>query len=148
MATFADNRRARHDYEILETFQGGLALNGQEVKSIKGGRINLAGSYVSLKGQELFLVGANVPPYQPANAPADYNPDRARKLLLRATEIKYLIGKVRERGLTLVPLKVYSTKSKIKLEFGLVKSKKKQDKREALKKRDAEREMRRAMSRG
>lgn len=148
MATFADNRRARHDYEILETFQGGLALNGQEVKSIKGGRINLAGSYVNLKDQELFLVGANVPAYQPANAPADYNPDRARKLLLKATEIKYLIGKVRERGLTLVPLKVYSTRSKIKLEFGLVKSKKKQDKREVLKKRDAEREMRRAMSRG
>jgi len=148
MATFADNRKARYDYEIIETFQGGLVLNGQEVKSIKGGRINLAGSYVNLKDEELFLQGANVPAYQPANAPANYNPDRARKVLLTAAEIKYLIGKVKERGLTLVPLKVYSTKSKIKLEFGLVKSKKKQDKRELLKKRDAEREMRKAMSRG
>ncbi|MCP6726865.1 MAG: SsrA-binding protein SmpB [Patescibacteria group bacterium] len=148
MATFADNRKAWHDYEILETFQGGLSLNGQEVKSIRGGRINLAGSYVDLKDQELFLVGANIPPYQPANAPANYNPERARKLLLTAKEIRYLIGKVKERGLTLVPLKVYSMKSKIKLEFGLVKSKKKQDKRNILKKRDAEREMRKAILRG
>lgn len=148
MTTFADNRKARHDYEILETFQGGLVLNGQEVKSIRGGRINLSGSYVDLKNQELFLVGANIPPYQPANAPASYNPERARKLLLTAKEIRYLIGKVKERGLTLIPLKVYSMKSKIKLEFGLVKSKKKQDKRNILKKRDAEREMRKAILRG
>ena len=148
MTTFADNRKARHDYEILETFQGGLVLNGQEVKSIRGRRINLSGSYISLTDQELFLVGANIPAYQPANAPANYNPDRARKLLVTAKEIKYLIGKVRERGLTLMPLKVYSMKSKIKLEFGLVKSKKKQDKRNILKKRDAEREMRKAILRG
>ena len=148
MATLADNRKARHDYEILETFQAGMVLTGQEVKSIRGGRINLAGSYVSLNNQELFLLGAHIPPYQPANAPADYKPERARKLLLTATEIKYLIGKAKERGLTLIPLKVYSQRSKIKLEFGLVKSKKKQDKRETLKKRDAEREMRKAMLRG
>ena len=148
MTTFADNRRVRHDYEILETFQGGLVLNGQEVKSIRGGRINLSGSYIHVNNQELFLVGANIPAYQPANAPANYNPDRARKLLVTAKEIKYLIGKVRERGLTLMPLKVYSMKSKIKLTFGLVKSKKKQDKRNILKKRDAEREMRKAILRG
>lgn len=148
MPTFADNRKARHDYSVLETFTGGLVLNGQEVKSIRGGRINLAGSYVSLRAEELFLVGSNIPPYQPANAPSSYKAERERKILLTAKEISYLIGKVKEKGLTLVPLKVYSVKSKIKLEFGLVKSKKKQDKRELLKKRDAQREMRKAMLRG
>ena len=148
MVTFADNRKARHDYSVLETFTGGLVLNGQEVKSIRGGRINLAGSFISLRGEELFLIGSNIPPYQPANAPSNYKTERERKILLTAKEISYLIGKIKEKGLTLVPLKVYSMKSKIKLEFGLVKSKKKQDKRELLKKRDAQREMRKAMLRG
>ena len=148
MATLSDNRKARYNYEILEKFQAGLSLQGQEVKSIKGGRINLAGSYVSFQGNELFLVGANVPPYQPANAPSDYNPERPRKLLLKAAEIRYLVGKVKERGLTLVPLRVYTIASKIKLEFGLSKGRKKQDRRELIKKREAEREMSRAISRG
>ena len=145
MATLAENKRARHDYDILEKIQAGLVLNGQEVKSIKSGRINLAGSYILPRGNELFLVGATIPPYQVKNAPADYNPQRDRKLLLQKKELSLLIGKVREKGLTFVPLKVYTVKRQIKLELGIAKGRKKQDKREKLKKKDAEREMGRAM---
>ena len=137
------NKKAYFNYEILETFQAGIVLIGQEVKSIKNGRISLAGSYIILKEEEFFLIGANVPPYQPKNAPRDYDPKRFRKLLLKKSEIKYLIGKSRQMGLTLIPLKVYTKRQKIKLEFGLAKGKKKVDKREKIKKREIEREMRR-----
>ena len=148
MTTYADNRKAGFNYEILEKFQAGLVLNGQEVKSIKSGRIHLAGSYVVAREEELFLVGATIPPYQPNNAPRDYNSERSRKLLLNKKEITYLIGKVKERGLTLVPLRVYSMKAKIKLEFGLGKGKREYDKREKIKKRDAGRDMERALKQG
>ncbi|PIU47090.1 SsrA-binding protein [bacterium (Candidatus Gribaldobacteria) CG07_land_8_20_14_0_80_33_18] len=136
------NKKAYFNYEILETFQAGIVLIGQEVKSIKNGRISLAGSYIILKEEEFFLIGANVPPYQPKNAPRDYDPKRFRKLLLKKSEIKYLIGKSRQMGLTLIPLKVYTKQQKIKLEFGLAKGKKKADKREKIKKREIEREIR------
>ena len=135
-------------YQILETFQAGLVLNGQEVKSIKSGRIQLAGSYVVFKGEELFLIGANIPAYQPANAPQDYDPERSRKLLLHKDELRYLIGKVKEKGLTLVPLRVYNQKRKLKLEFSLAKGKQKQDKRETIKKRETERDIERALKHG
>ena len=148
MGTYADNRKAGFNYEILEKFQAGLVLNGTEVKSIKSGRIQLAGSYVVARGEELFLVGATIPPYQPNNAPRDYNPERSKKLLLNKKEITYLLGKVKERGLTLVPLRVYSMKAKIKLEFGLGKGKREFDKREKIKKRDAGRDMERALKQG
>ena len=136
------NKKAYFNYEILETFQAGIVLIGQEVKSIKNGRISLAGSYIILKEEEFFLIGANVPPYQPKNAPRDYDPKRFRKLLLKKSEIKYLIGKSRQMGLTLIPLKVYTKQQKIKLEFGLAKGKKKVDKREKIKKGEIEREIR------
>lgn len=145
MKTLSDNKKAYFNYLILEKFEAGISLIGQEVKSIKGGRINLAGSYVVLRGNEVYLVGASVPPYQPKNAPADYNPERSRKLLLKKTEIKHLIGKVKEKGLTLVPLRVYTKRGKIKLEFGVAKGKKKADKRELIKKREAERDMKREL---
>jgi len=145
MKIFADNRRATFNYEILEKFQAGLVLNGQEVKSIKSGRINLAGAYVIVREGELYLLGATIPPYQPKNAPTGYNSERSRKLLLNRKEIQYLIGKVKERGLTLVPLRVYNVKAKLKLEFGLGKGKKQHDKREKIKKREAEREIHRAL---
>ena len=148
MQIYADNRKALFNYEILEKFQAGLVLNGTEVKSIKSGRIQLAGSYVVARGEELFLVGATIPPYQPNNAPRDYNPERSKKLLLNKKEITYLLGKVKERGLTLVPLRVYSMKAKIKLEFGLGKGKREFDKREKIKKRDAGRDMERALKQG
>jgi len=142
MRIFAENKKAYFDYNILEKFEAGMVLTGQEVKSIKSGRINLAGSYVVLKGEEPYLLGAKIPAYQPKNAPADYNPERSRKLLLNKTEIKHLIGKVKERGLTLMPLKVYTKNAKIKLEFGVAKGRKKVDKRELIKKREIEREIR------
>ncbi len=148
MAVFAENRKAHFNYEILETFQAGLALQGQEVKSTKLGRISLAGAYVVVRREELFLRGAIISPYQPANAPAHYNAGRDRKLLVRKEEIRYLLGKSKERGLTLVPLTVYNDKRNIKLEFGLARGKRKEDKRENLKKREAEREIERALKYG
>jgi len=148
MGAYAENRKANLNYEILETFQAGLVLNGQEVKSIKSGRIQLAGSYVIFQGEDLFLTGANIPAYQPANAPQEYAPERPRKLLLHKKELKYLIGKIKEKGLTLVPLRVYNQKRKIKLEFGLARGKRKQDKREKIKKQDTQREIERALKQG
>jgi SsrA-binding protein len=148
MRILAENKKAYFNYEILEKFEAGISLIGQEVKSLKTRGVNLAGNYVILKGEEVFWVGANIPPYQPKNAPPDYNPERSRKLLLKKSEIKYLIGKSKQKGLTLVPLKLYTTKSgKIKLEFALARGKKKIDKRELIKKREIEREIRRALKR-
>lgn len=140
MAVLAENKKAYYDYEVLETYEAGIILIGQEVKAIKTGHISLKGSYVVFKNEELFLIGANIPPYQPKNAPADYQPERSRKLLLTKPEIKSLTGKTRQKGLTLVPLKVYTKKGKIKLLFGLAKGKKEFDKREKIKKREIERE--------
>jgi len=145
MKILAENRKARFDYEILEKFEAGMVLIGQEVKSIKSGRMSLKGSYVTLKNEEPYLIGANIPPYQPKNAPSDYEPEKPRKLLLNKSEIKHLIGKTKEKGLTLVPLKVYTKKGKIKLEFGTAKGRKKADKRELIKKRETEREIQKAL---
>lgn len=142
MGNYAENRKARFDYEILETFEAGLVLNGQEVKSVRLGRGQIAGSYVIPRGNELFLIGSTIPPYQPLNAPASYDAQRSRKLLLHKKEIRYLLGKSRERGLTLAPIRLYNKGAQIKLEFALARGKKKHDKRETLKKRDSEREMR------
>ena len=141
MKPLAENKKAYFNYEILDRFQAGISLIGQEVKSIKSGRINLAGSFVVLRGEEAYLVGANVPAYQPKNAPRDYDPERSRKLLLRKAEIKKLIGKCKERGLTLVPLRVYAIKGRIKIEFGVAKGRKKINKRELIRKRETEREI-------
>jgi len=145
MKLLAENKKAYFNYQILEKFEAGVSLTGQEVKSLKTRGVNLAGNYIILKGKEVFWVGANIPPYQPKNAPADYEPERTRKLLLKKSEIKRLIGKVKEKGLTLVPLKVYTKNAKIKLEFGIAKGRKKTDKRELIKKRETEREIRRAL---
>ena len=139
MKILAENRKAKFDYEILEKFEAGLVLLGQEVKAIKTGRMSLRGSYVIFKREELYLIGANIPPYQPKNALPDYDPERSRKLLLNKSEIKHLIGKTKEKGLTLIPLKVYTKYAKIKLEFGIGKGKKRADKRETIKKRDVDR---------
>jgi len=144
-----ENKKAYFDYEILEKFEAGLVLIGQEVKSIKTGKVSLRGSYVVLKNEEAYLIGANIPPYQPKNAPADYNPERSRKLLLNKSEIKHLIGKTKEKGLTLIPLKIYTKNAKIKLAFGIGKGKRKADKRETIKKRETEKEIEKALkSRG
>ena len=146
MRILAENKKAYFTYEILEKFEAGISLIGQEVKSLKTRGVNLAGNYVILKNDEAFWVGANIHPYQPKNAPPDYNPERSRKLLLKKSEIKYLIGKSQQRGLTLIPLKLYTTRSgRIKLEFATARGKKKFDKREQIKKREVEREMEREL---
>ncbi|MBI2624868.1 MAG: SsrA-binding protein SmpB [Candidatus Nealsonbacteria bacterium] len=145
MASLAENKKAYFDYEVLEKIEAGIVLTGQEVKSIKLGRINIRGSYVVSKEGEFYLIGATVPPYQPKNTPRDYEPQRPRKLLLKKSEINYLIGKSKQRGLTQIPLRMYTKQGKIKLEFAIAKGRKKSDKREVLKKRVAEREIERAL---
>ena len=145
MATLAYNRRALFDYNILEAFEAGIVLTGQEVKSIRTGHLNLAGSYVTIKDSEMSLVNAYIPPYQPKNVPADYDASRTRKLLLRKQEINSLIGKIKQKGLTLVPLRVYTKGSKLKLEFGLAKGKKEFDKRAVIVEREDKRKIDRAM---
>lgn len=151
MSVLAKNKKAYFDYEILEKFEAGISLLGQEVKSIKTGRINLKGSYIVLKQSpnkerpEVFLIGANIPPYQLKNIHSDYRPQRSRKLLLKKREINYLIGKAKQKGLTMIPLRVYTKKGKIKIEFAIAKGKKKRDKREAIKKREIEREIKKTL---
>jgi len=145
MKILAENKKAYFNYQILEKFEAGIVLIGQEVKSIKTGKASLRGSYVVLKNEEAYLIGANIPPYQPKNVSADYNPERSRKLLLNKSEIKHLIGKTKEKGLTLIPLKIYTKNAKIKLAFGIGKGKRKTDKREIIKKRETEREIRRTL---
>lgn len=140
------NKRAYFDYEILKAYEAGIELFGFEVKAIKNGRMNLAGSYVVIRNEQAWLLNADIPPYQPENAPSDYDSKRTRRLLLKKEEIKELIGKTREKGLTLVPLKVYTKdrKNLIKIEIGIGKSRKKQDKREVIKKREIQKEIRSA----
>jgi len=141
MKTLSENKKAYFDYDILETFEAGLVLTGQEVKSIRLGRASLKGAYVVLKDEEAYLIGANIPAYQPKNAPSDYDAERLRKLLLNKSEIKHLIGKSKEKGFTLIPLKIYAKNAKIKLAFGIGKGRKKTDKREVIKQRETKREM-------
>jgi SsrA-binding protein len=136
------NKRAYFDYQILETYEAGIQLKGYEVKAIKTGHINLTGSYAVVKNNQLWLLNADIPPYQPKNIPKDYDPRRTRRLLLKSSEIKNLIGRVQEKGLTLVPLKVYTKNRRIKIEIGLAKSRKEFDKREVIKKREAQRQIR------
>lgn len=145
MKTFSVNKRARFDYEILETLEAGIELKGFEVKSIASGRVSTAGSYAIIRGNEGWIVNLDIPPYQPQNTPEGYDPKRTRKLLLHKKEIEYLIGRTKEKGLTIVPIKMYNKNSKIKFELGIGRSKKKHDKREVIKKRETEREMRRSL---
>jgi len=145
MKVYAENRKAHFDYEVLDKYEAGLVLQGQEVKSIKGGHMNLNGSYVVFTQGQPVLIGAKVPPYQPKNTPESYNPEQSRKLLLSKKEIDYLYGKSQEKGFALIPLKVYDKSGRIKLEFGLGKGKKKYDKKEKIKERDIERQTRREL---
>jgi SsrA-binding protein len=136
MGTLAVNKRANFDYFISDKYEAGLVLSGQEVKSIKMGHISLKESFVTVKGSELYLTNAHVTPYKQAGELKNYEPTQPRKLLLKKSEIKHLTGKVRIQGLTLVPIRVYTRKRLIKLEFGLGKGKKKYDKREDIAKRE------------
>ena len=140
--TIAENRRARFDYEIAETYEAGIELKGHEVKSAKGGRLQVAGAHVLIRGGEAWLVNSHIPPYQPKNMPGDYEEDRARRLLLTKDELKALTGSLQEKGQMLIPLRAYLKNGFIKIELGLGRARKKSDKREVIKKRSHEREMR------
>jgi SsrA-binding protein len=139
----ATNRRARHDYEILETFEAGIELVGSEVKTLRGGTVTFADSHVGFEREEAYIYDLFIPEYTFANQ-FNHEPKRRRKLLLKKGEIIRLTGKVRESGLALIPLRLYFNKSWVKLEFALARGKKQHDKRESLKKQDAKREMARA----
>ena len=147
MKVLAENKKAYFNYTILNKFEAGIVLLGQEVKSLKTKGVNLAGSYVVLKEGEVLWLGAKIPPYQPKNTPADYEEERSRKLLLKKEEINKLLGKAKERGLTFIPLRVYIKNTKIKLEFALAKGKKKADKRETIKKREIKKTIERELKR-
>jgi len=142
------NRRAHFDYEILSTYEAGIALFGFEVKAVKTGRINLAGAYALIRGGEAWLLNATIPPYQAANTPLDYDPTRTRRLLLHKSQITELIGATAEKGLTMVPLKVYTERNRVKILLGLGRHKKKGDKRESIKRRETNREIERTLKWG
>jgi SsrA-binding protein len=142
------NKHATFDYEILEKYEAGLALLGHEVKSVKAGQISLKGAFVTVKSApqpELFLINANITKYKQAGPLLHHDPLRSRKLLMHKREIDSLIGKLQQKGLTLVPLRVYTKANRVKLEFGVGRGKKQYDKRESIKKRDSDREIRRIL---
>lgn len=138
--TIAANRKALHDYTIEERLEAGLVLTGSEVKSLREGRANLKDAYARVLGGELFLLGAHISPY-PAASYQNHDPTRTRKLLLHRKEIERLAGKTTQKGLTLVPLRLYWKRGRVKVELGLARGKRQHDKREAARRREAEREM-------
>jgi SsrA-binding protein len=140
----ADNRRARHDYELLERFEAGLVLTGTEVKSLRQGRASLAQAFADVRDGEVWLVGAEIATYEQGNI-ANHEPSRDRKLLLHRGEIESLYGKVRERGLTLVPTRMYWKDGRAKVEIALARGKQTIDKRRDIAKRDADRAIQRAL---
>ena len=141
----ATNRQARFRYELLEMFEAGMVLQGSEVKSLRDGKGNLSDGYVIRQGDELFLLNVHISPYPPANR-FNHEPLRTRKLLLKRQEIERLIGKMKERGLTLIPTKIYFKRGRAKCEIALARGKKTTDRREEIKKRTHQREMERARS--
>lgn len=145
MSEYANNPKAGFDYEILETIEAGIVLEGHEVKAIRAGKASIKGTFVKILNEEPFLIGATISPYQPANTPKNYDPQRTRKLLLSKKEISDLIGTSQAKGTTLVPLKFYSNKGKIKLLIGIARGKKKYDKRETIKKKDVARAKQRGL---
>ncbi|MBU3901250.1 SsrA-binding protein SmpB [Patescibacteria group bacterium] len=145
MSDYAFNRQAGFEYEFLAKYEAGLVLSGQEVKSVRNSHVSLKGAYVVLKDAEAWLLNANIPAWQPKNAPAGYEATRSRKLLLHKGELRSLIGQTKQAGLTLVPIRVYNSKGKIKLEFSLARGKKSFDKRAAIGRREADRRIQRAV---
>ncbi|PJC25108.1 MAG: SsrA-binding protein [Candidatus Tagabacteria bacterium CG_4_9_14_0_2_um_filter_41_11] len=136
-----ENRKTYHDYEILEKFEAGLELKGFEVKALKNGRGSLAGSRVIIRGNEAFIVGMDIPPYQSANTPKNYDSQATRRLLLKKKEIAYLNGKSNEAGLTLISLGIYTKKGFLKLAFAIGRGLKKYDKRERIKEKEVKRKI-------
>ena len=147
MTTIASNKRASFDYALGGHYEAGLVLTGAEVKSVKTGHASLKGSFVTVKGSELYLTNALIPRYAHAHRDTEHEDSRPRKLLLRKREIRSLIGKSRTEGLTLVPIRLYTRKQLVKLEFAIGKGKKAFDKRQDLGKREAKRRIERALRR-
>jgi SsrA-binding protein len=144
--TVASNRKARHDYQILERIEAGIVLTGSEVKSLRGGRASLVEAFARVRDDEVWLEGMHVPPYEQGEK-RGYNPTRPRKLLLHRREIARLLGKQNEQGLALVPMRVYFTHGIAKVELGLGKGKREYEKRQSIAKREHQREMERAVGR-
>jgi SsrA-binding protein len=137
-----DNKKASFDYHILETMEAGIELHGYEVRAIRAGLGSLRGARVLARGGEAYLVGATIPPWQPANTPKNYDPERPRRLLLNKKEISQVLGAESAQGLTVVPLSVYNKGRNLKLSIALARGKKKEDKRQSIKERDEKRRMR------
>ena len=146
MTSYAENRKIYFNYEILEKYEAGIELYGSEVKAVRSGKMSLEGAFVIVRGGECFLINANTPPYQPNNTPKEYDPLRNKKLLLTKKEIRVLSDSGNNKSLTIVPISVYNKGRKIKISIALAKGKKKFDKRETIKKRETDREVRREAS--
>ncbi|USN48992.1 MAG: SsrA-binding protein SmpB [Pseudobdellovibrionaceae bacterium] len=144
MKIISENKKARHDYEVVETFEAGVALQGSEVKSLRDGQCNLKDSYVAFVKDEAYLQNAHISVYK-ASSYNNHDPERLRKLLLHRNELDRLQGVIREKGLSCVPLKIYFKKGRVKLELALVRGKKHGDKRETAKRKDADREIQRRL---
>lgn len=140
------NKKIGMDYEILETFEAGIELLGLEVKSLRNKQGSLLGSHITIRGGEAFIISSNIPAYQEKNTPKDYNPERNRRVLLTKSEIQKLASIEKKNGLTIIPVSVYNKGKKIKVEIAIVRGKKKYDKRESIKKRDVDRDIRRQFS--
>lgn len=140
----ATNRKAYHDYHVEETHEAGLVLTGTEIKSVRAGSVNLKDSYAVVKDGEVWLLNVHISPYDPASR-QNVDPDRTRKLLLHKGEINRLMGRAQEKGLTIIPLKMYLKKNRAKVEVALVRGKRQYDKREAIAKRDTDREIQRGL---
>lgn len=145
MPRYADNSKAFFDFEILERLTAGIELLGTEVKSTREGKMSLQGAFVAIRGSEAYLVGADIPAYQPKNASKDYDPTRARKLLLLKNEIDRLRTAEGTKGLTIIPLSVYNKGRFLKVDIAIARGKKKFDKRQSIKKRDIERDLKRSL---
>jgi SsrA-binding protein len=140
------NKKAYFNYEILDKIEAGIELLGFEVKSLKKGQGSLEGSHITVRGGEVFVINMQIPPYQPANTPESYDPTRNRRLLVTKKEAERLSKEESQKGLTIVPLSVYNKGRKLKLEVAIVRGKKKYDKRESIKKRDVDREIKRSFA--
>lgn len=145
MSVLAENKKALFDYEILEKIEAGLELSGQEVKSAKNGAINIKGSFIAFHDNQAWLTNAHITKYKMAGLLPDYDPDRSRRLLLHKKQIRYLTGKSQEKGLTIVPIKVYTKDRLIKIELGVGHGRKSFDKREVLKKRAVDLDIKRGL---
>ncbi|OGH67394.1 MAG: SsrA-binding protein [Candidatus Magasanikbacteria bacterium RIFCSPHIGHO2_02_FULL_41_13] len=145
MSTLASNKKANFDYTILQKFEAGLVLSGQEVKSIRSGAARLSGAFITFHGNEAMLTNAFIPPYKHASHLENYIPDASRKILLKKREIDLLRGKLQQKGLTIVPLSLYTKGQLIKIEIGLAQGKKTFDKRQTIKEREGKREIARKM---